>query len=125
MQSSDQEIARRALSAALDRLEGRQQSENSSSDAQANSPSNVFIIMLGSAPPENSINEKASAKSDISYNRPALNESADYGRSVEVHPSLQRFDLSLSESCSTAPRMCHLEPDRVCVNSGACQTLGH
>jgi len=123
MKSSDQEIARRVLSAALDRLEGKR-AEDSPSDTESHS-SNVFIIMMGSAPTEQMIDERATAQGDISYNQPVIGEPADRSRSVGDHPSLQRFDLSLSESCSTAPRMCYLEPDRVCVNSGACQRLGH
>lgn len=109
MQSSDQEIARRALVAALERLDGEKRSDSSQTDA----PSNVFIIMLGNHQSEPASGETLSAQSNISH------------KTVEAHPSLQRFDLPPLSSCSTAPTMCFLEPDRVCVNSGACQRLGH
>jgi hypothetical protein len=41
-----------------------------------------------------------------------------------LHPGLERFPLRESDSRDRA-KMCFIEPDRVCVDSGACETLGH
>ena len=42
----------------------------------------------------------------------------------QVHPALERFPLSESDSRDTS-KMCFIEPDRVCVGSGACETRGY
>jgi hypothetical protein len=126
MKSSDHDIARRVLASVLDRLEGEKLNENAlPAVEQPVSPSNVFIIMLGNNESGNTTGEQTSAQSGISYIQPALADSSNQKRLSEAHPGLQRFDLPLPDTCSTAPKMCFLEPDRVCVNSGACQTLGH
>lgn len=128
MQSSDQEIARRVLASVLDRLKSEKDSDSAPPDLiQTQSPSNVFIIMLGDGQSGIATDDVASAQRDFAYKPSALGDSASvsHNSDIEAHPSLQRFDLPLHDTCSTAPRMCFMEPDRVCVNSGACRVLGN
>jgi hypothetical protein len=42
-----------------------------------------------------------------------------------THPGLERFTLSHLCSSGPAPRACYLEPEKVCVKSGACETRGY
>ncbi len=42
----------------------------------------------------------------------------------QPHPGFERFPLSESDSRDSS-KMCFIEPDRVCVGSGACETLGY
>lgn len=42
----------------------------------------------------------------------------------EPHPGLEHFPLSESDPRDTS-KMCFIEPDRVCVGSGACEALGY
>lgn len=126
MKSSDHDIARKVLVSVLDRLEGEKRNTSEPSTVeQPASPSNVFIIMLGNNESGNEAGELARTQSDTSYTQSAAADVSNQKRAIEAHPSLQRFDLPLPDTCSPAPKMCFLEPDRVCVNSGACQTLGH
>lgn len=41
------------------------------------------------------------------------------------HPGLERFDLPEENAVQTAPRRCFIEPDRVCIGSGACKMRGY
>lgn len=41
------------------------------------------------------------------------------------HPGLEKFPVAQSSSCDSAPKNCFMEPDRLCVNSGACETRGY
>jgi hypothetical protein len=45
--------------------------------------------------------------------------------SRETHPGLERFQLSEHSSTKEARKPCFMEPDRVCVNSGACEMRGY
>ena len=40
------------------------------------------------------------------------------------HPGLEKFVVSGKCSSDSAPKTCFIEPDRVCVNSGACEMRG-
>ncbi len=40
------------------------------------------------------------------------------------HPGIERFPLSDADSRSPS-KMCFIEPDRVCVGSGACEARGY
>jgi len=40
------------------------------------------------------------------------------------HPGLERFIMLAADSAPPAPRPCFMEPDRDCVNSGACEMRG-
>jgi hypothetical protein len=40
------------------------------------------------------------------------------------HPGFERFPISESDPRDPS-KMCFIEPDRVCVGSGACETLGY
>ena len=43
----------------------------------------------------------------------------------EAHPGLERFPLSETDTAVAASKPCFMEPDRVCVNSGACEMRGY
>jgi hypothetical protein len=54
------------------------------------------------------------------------NSHATGGNSLQSsHPGLERFDLPENNSVANAPRRCFMEPDRVCVGSGACEMRGY
>jgi len=40
------------------------------------------------------------------------------------HPGLERFRIE-SDPQTSAPKTCFMEPDRLCVNSGACEMRGY
>jgi hypothetical protein len=40
------------------------------------------------------------------------------------HPGLERFTIE-SDTQKSAPKPCFMEPDRPCVNSGACEMRGY
>jgi hypothetical protein len=40
------------------------------------------------------------------------------------HPGLERFTID-PDTQTSAPKSCFMEPDRLCVNSGACEMRGY
>jgi hypothetical protein len=40
------------------------------------------------------------------------------------HPGLERFTIG-TDTQTSAPKSCFMEPDRPCVNSGACEMRGY
>lgn len=42
----------------------------------------------------------------------------------DAHPGHDRFPLSEPSASTGARKPCFMEPDRVCVNSGACEMRG-
>ncbi|HEY7544064.1 MAG TPA: hypothetical protein VID27_04235 [Blastocatellia bacterium] len=102
MNSSEREIARNLLTAALSRLDGSQPEASSS----------MLIIVLN----ESNQNQSSSITSVATPRAEVLRD---------VHPSLLRLDLPKAVCSDSAPKACLIEPDRHCVGSGACETLGH
>jgi hypothetical protein len=41
------------------------------------------------------------------------------------HPGLEKFPIAEELAEASAPKNCFMEPDRVCVNSGACEMRGY
>ena len=41
------------------------------------------------------------------------------------HPGLERFTIIASSPTSSTAKPCYMEPDRPCVNSGACEMRGY
>ena len=41
------------------------------------------------------------------------------------HPGLERFTIIESSQTSSGKKACHIEPDRPCVKSGACEMRGY
>ena len=111
MQSTDQELVRRALRAALDRLEG-------TDAAAATQPPVVLVVLANTDAPPAVVNGAASQKR--TEDSQTLNQSAP-----ALHPGLERFASLDVGSPSSAPGRCFMEPDRVCVNSGACEMRGY
>ncbi|HEX5734627.1 MAG TPA: hypothetical protein VF131_17465 [Blastocatellia bacterium] len=80
-------------------------------DSTAEPP--VVLVVLGSTS-EGAVvaTEKPDCGNQISH--------ASSGR----HPGLERFPLA-EPRAADVPKYCFMEPDRVCVNSGACEMLGN
>jgi len=59
-------------------------------------------------------------------NREQVSEAAQpsSSQSCAAHPGLERFPLNQGLATSGARKPCFMEPDRVCVNSGACEMRG-
>jgi hypothetical protein len=109
MNSTDQDIACRLLRAALDRLENRDATLPASDAPQ------VMIVVFGE--------RKTAEQNNNASSNEAIEDSRPLSLACSTHPSLARFPLA--EGSDTAPGMCFMEPDRHCVNSGACEMLGH
>ena len=96
MEPSDQELLRQALMSIVKRID----TGNSTTELP------VVLVVLGST-----------------------SEKLDYGKQIshpssERHPGLERFQLAEPRAAGV-PKYCFMEPDRVCVNSGACEMLGN
>jgi hypothetical protein len=87
-----------------------------SSDTQISGAPVVILIQPNS-------NER-----EVIPNAPATQEKANpcacSHDGSQPHPGLDRFPIIESDS-RDASKMCFIEPDRVCVGSGACETLGY
>lgn len=138
MQDSNEEIGRRILESVLRQLDGgaalqapAQAVNQAGNNSAGGSP--VIIIMLGDP-------QATRAGSHTTGNRVAAlpivvkqsdcgcqnNSHAAGGNSLQsTHPGLERFDLPENNAVSNAPRKCFMEPDRACVNSGACEMRGY
>jgi hypothetical protein len=123
MRSSDQEIARRVLSAVLDRLDGAPQPETAQTE-----PAPVVLILLGqhatSADGTTIGGERrpAPVASSALQREPSGPGSAS---TPAKHPGLEKFHLNEADQSPLAPKSCFMEPDRACVNSGACEMRGY
>ena len=106
MELSDQELLRQALVSIVKRIE---------TGGSTTEPP-IVLVVLGSA---NNRNEEARA----------VREKPDFGNQTshapgERHPEFGRFPLA-EPRAADVPKYCFMEPDRVCVNSGACEMLGN
>lgn len=43
----------------------------------------------------------------------------------DSHPGLERFPLAETQSQSSVPKACFMEPERTCISSGACEMRGY
>jgi len=121
MGHSEKEIARIALQAALDRL-GPDPANPQPAGQASGAGSQVVVVVLGqtTAPPDG----HAETVDGSGRAKPPLDHPRDSERSA-CHPVFERFPLSETAPKSSAPRSCFMEPDRACVNSGACEMLGY
>ena len=138
MQDSNEAMARRILESVLRQLEGgagqplAAQAINQAGNSSAN-VSPIIVIMLGDP-------QATQAGSTATSSRVAAlpivvkqsdcgcqnNSHATGGNSLQFsHPGLERFDLPENNTVANVPRRCFMEPDRVCVNSGACEMRGY
>jgi hypothetical protein len=111
MSTSDQTIVRRVLASLLKQLE-----EGTPTGDFKHAPPVVLIMM--SQPDQGS--EESRPSEMISH------ISCQTGTEASAqHPGLNKFSLEEESSRGRAPRPCFMEPDRPCVNSGACEMLGY
>ena len=107
MDSSETELVRKVLASLIDRLDGR-------------AGNSLVVIVLGQD--ESPAREPREPESMSSH--PAGTDIIT-NRTGATHPGLERFTLSHLCSSGPAPRACFLEPEKVCVNSGACEVRGY
>ena len=133
MQESNDEIARRVLEAVIERLEARGRSGSLDANASpafsqgSESPVDgnpVVVVVVGGA----SLNSARDEDTRRVLNEACLPEATDgspAGFGNSYHPGLERFALPKTNSNAVAPKTCFMEPDRLCVNSGACEIRGY
>lgn len=129
MESNDRETITRVLEAALASLKD---------EASGNTPSSLTGVTSikspstgvqpSSAPFVILINPNSSEKAGVSTasaSQPGASNSCGCNHDESpLHPGNERFPLSDADSRNPS-RMCFIEPDRVCVGSGACEALGY
>jgi hypothetical protein len=119
MEISDQEMVRQALLSIVKRIESggaapvvlshqADQSTNGSNRLESREPP-IVLVFLGQT---------------ASTNQEPVHEKQPSHPSSLSHPGFERFQLQESRTVD-APKTCFMEPDRICVNSGACEMLGH
>lgn len=108
MDASETELVRKVLTAILERLEG-----GGLTSAESQEPDNNLIVVVFSQAGALNVPESANLPKQVSH------------VGGVIHPGFERFAVSQHCSSDSAPRTCFLEPDKVCVNSGACEMRGH
>ena len=127
MQESNDDIARRVLAAVLGRLEasGSQQHEASALNQRsypAGDP--VVVIVLGHANSNSSaVEEMHRPLNEAPFTRAMTGSQPSFGDAL--HPGLEKFEQLKPNPNARAPKTCFMEPDRPCVNSGACEIRGY
>ena len=128
MQSHEREKVSRVLEAALASLREEARGDEPSgltfgasiglpaNDAQLSCAPVVILIHPNSSEREATPNESATQIKGTSC-------ACSHDGSA-LHPGLERFRLSQPDSRDSS-KMCFIEPDQVCVDSGACEALGH
>lgn len=129
MESYDREKVSRVLEAALASLKEEARGDQSSSVTSVPSiglasndviqSGGPVVILIHPNSSEREGIQKASATQIEKLDPCAC---SDDGSSL--HPGLERFPLSEPDSRDPL-KMCFIEPDRVCVGSGACKTRGY
>jgi hypothetical protein len=126
MEQADQELLRRTLMAVVKRIESggstsvvmsEQPDQSSARDKrQETTEPPIILIMLGQA---------GSTNEPVCENQ-ASHEAGAGGkiRSDVSHPGFEKFQISDARPAGV-PKSCFMEPDRICVNSGACEMLGN
>jgi hypothetical protein len=129
MESNDRETIIRVLEAALASLK-----DEASGDALSRLPGVTSIklpptgVEPSSAPVVILIQPNSSASAgNPTASAAQLEESNSCGCNhdeLQLNPGVQRFPLSEADPRNPS-KMCFIEPDRVCVGSGACEALGY
>ncbi len=127
MQESNDEIARRVLAGVLERLDSAS-SRNEASVLNKASPSSpgsdpVVVVVLGQASSHSTISEDAQRTLNEPLTQAAGGSQSSFTDSS--HPGLEKFELPKPSPNARAPKACFMEPDRPCVNSGACEMRGY
>ena len=103
MELSDQELLRKALMSIMKRIE---------SGTPTAEPPIVLVVLGSTSEAAGAVAEKPDCGNQLSH------------PSSERHPGFERFQLA-EPPAAGVPKFCFMEPDRVCVNSGACEMLGN
>jgi hypothetical protein len=129
MQSHEREKVSRLLEAALATLKEEARGDQRSGLTSVSSiglPANdaqllgaPVVILIH---PNSNEGEAIPSESATQAGKPNSCECSHDGSAL--HPGLERFRLSKPDSRDSA-KMCFIEPDHVCVDSGACEALGH
>jgi hypothetical protein len=146
METSDSEVARRVLSAVLERLNGNaransdskagatsdlsfehEQISNSRRSSVAGDGSPIIVVVVNQEISASDLREQTNGCSSVAVTNQAANPALLSGNENEargLHPGLERFPIAEGVPAASAPKNCFMEPGRVCVNSGACEMRG-
>jgi hypothetical protein len=123
MQDTNQELIRRVLSNILSRLEaGAAQSSTAIAQSRAGETNTVILITLSDPDMTRESNDSNAAQVATRTRKQSESEMIRLGG---AHPGLERFASLEDKASNLAPKTCFMEPDRVCVNSGACEMRGY
>jgi hypothetical protein len=127
MQESNDEIARRVLAGVLERLDAsgsRHETSalNKTSRSSAGSEP-VVVVVLGQANSRSTTSEDARQTLNEPLTHAAGGSQSSFAELS--HPGLEKFELPKQDPNARAPKTCFMEPDRPCVNSGACEMRGY
>ena len=137
MRKNERDTVRQVLEAALknlsDAFDGDARSEAIAlsgdpwpSSESRDSEVSVILIVTGdlSANSQNTAMAKPASIEDTKE-RAAVNSCvSDHSERKLSHPGLERFIILTADSPPLAPKACFMEPNRECVNSGACEMRG-
>ncbi|MGA9767622.1 MAG: hypothetical protein WBV94_01170 [Blastocatellia bacterium] len=120
MQDSNQEIVRRVLSNVLTHL-ARPETAPTSTQTSVSEGGPIILIVLGNSEPAT---ENVAQVLTERHRQPEAPE-RDRIQTQATHPGHERFVSLEGKPDNNAPKTCFMEPDRVCVNSGACEMRGY
>lgn len=112
------------LAAVLARLEGGAPSQGPQGVAAIPVKVDTPVIMVLLGQENNPAGDTEHAALDA---RPEAEKSPappDPNEVVGTHPGLERFSTLEANKSALAPQSCFMEPNRVCVHSGACEMRG-
>ena len=134
MPDADQEIARRVLESVLRRLEANAPAASAATvlpSSRAGQDQPVVFIVLGnlelsqtgahSGDPRRAALEAINITDQKTQSAPAP---IPVGNLQPAHPEFERFPLADAQATAPVPKACFMEPDRICVHSGACEMRG-
>ena len=137
MRRHERDAARRVLEAALknlsDTLDGEASPESIAlfgdpwpSSRNRGSEVPVVLIVTGdlNVDSQNTAVPQPASVDDTKERAPVNSCVSDPSERKLSHPGLERFIMLAADSAPPAPRPCFMEPDRDCVNSGACEMRG-
>lgn len=131
MANSDLETARRLLKAALNKLDGESRGDKESSNSilfsEKDTGTPVILVLVGrlNAQDEDAPPVLVASPDDRRETVKSFASGPDQTQEAQAaHPGLERFSLAVTDSLSTAPKACFMEPGRTCVSSGACEMRG-
>jgi hypothetical protein len=137
MRKNEQDTVRQVLEAALKNLSKALDREASTeaialfgdpSPSSENRGSGVPVVLIVtgdlSAHSQNTAAPKPANVDDIKEPSTVNSCVSDHSERKLSHPGLERFIMLAADSAPPAPRPCFMEPNRACVNSGACEMRG-